>query len=213
MKRGIITIVICALSFWTLPVQATLITIQIEGVVDDVYDPFDYLGGKIKVGDSIIGSYTYDLSTPDSNPIPQVADYYHYASSCGISLTVGGFEFKTDPANVDFLVEIINDYTSGGLQDNYGLISYNNLPLPNGVSVGGIDWSLTDSSATALSSTKLPITAPVLEDWEFNRLSVGGGSRERAFGFFGRVTAVGLIPEPGTLLLLGLGGLMLIKRR
>jgi hypothetical protein len=210
MKRGIITIVIWALSFWTLPAQATLITIQIEGVVDNVMDAGNYLEGKIKPGNIITGFYTYESTTPDSNPIPQVADYLHHAAPCGISLTVGGFDFKTDPANVDFLVEIINDYTSGGLQDNYGLISYNNLPLSNGVSVDSIYWRLTDLSATALSSTELPTTAPVLEDWQLNHLRLDGV--KDAFHISAHVTSA--IPEPATALLFGLGvGLLLRKRR
>jgi hypothetical protein len=187
--------------------EGALITIQIEGVVDNVTDEGNYLEGKIKPGDAITGWYTYDTSTLDSNPIPQVADYLHHAAPCGISLTVGGFEFKTDPANVNFLVEIINDYTSGGLQDNYGLISYNNLLLSNGVLVDSIYWSLTDFSATALSSTGLPTTAPVLEDWQTNILNISG---IRTFGIWGHVTSA--IPEPATVLLFGLGTLLLRKR-
>jgi len=210
MKRGIITIVIWALSFWTLPVQATLITIQIEGVVDRFWDEGNYLEGKIKPGDIITGAYTYDTSTPDSNPIPEVADYLHHAAPCGISLTVGGFDFKTDPANVDFLVEIINDSTSGGLYDAYGLISYNNLTLYNGASVDEISWWLTDTSATVLSCTELPTTAPVLDDWQ----SIYGlrldGVKD-AFHISAHVTSA--VPEPATALLFGLGGGLLLRKR
>jgi len=212
MKRGIISI-ICLLSLYVLPAKATLVIIQITAEIDDVYDPYGYLGGKIKVGDIITGMYTYDLSTLDSNPLPQGADYVYRNEPSGIFLRVGGFEFKSDPLTLDFVIEIINDHFSGGLSYIYLLISYSNLPLSNGSAVGGISWTLEDTTGKALSSDALPTTAPVLEDWGFNRLNIGGGTRARPFGFLGHVTSAEVIPEPSTILFLGLGSLILRKRR
>ena len=213
MKRGIITIMICALSFWVLPAKAALVTIQISAEVDDVADPFGYLEGKVEVGGIITGTYTYDLLTLDSNPSPQGADYVYRNEPSGIFLTVGGFEFKSDPLTLDFVIEIINDHYSGGLSDIYLLISYSNLPLSNGSAVGGISWTLEDPMGKALSSDVLPTTAPVLDDWGFNRLNIGGGTRARPFGFLGHVTSTEVIPEPATIWLLGLGSLLLRKQK
>ena len=189
--------------------KATLITIEIEGVVDSVWDTGNYLEGKIEAGDTITGYYTYDLSTPDSNPLPEVADYRHRNPPCGISLSVGGFEFKTDPASANFVVKITNGATSGGLDDGYALISYNNLPLSNGTLVDSISWSLRDSSATALSSTELLTTAPILEDWQSGNLLRLYGQRA---GYIVDAHLTSVIPEPGTILLFGLGTLLLRKR-
>lgn len=205
---SLIFLVLCTLALCTQQAQAKLVTIEIEAVVDYVEDDFSYLEGKINVGDTITGWYTYDTSTPDSNPLPQVADYQHNTPSCGIFLSVGGFQFETDPTNVDFLVEIINDYTSGGLHDSYGLISYNNLPLSNSALVDGVSWWLRDSSANALSSIDLPTAPPVLGDWQLNRLRMHG-ERGR-YIVDAHVTAA--IPEPATVLLIGLGGLFLRKK-
>jgi hypothetical protein len=207
MKRGIITIVICALSFWTLPVQAALITIQIEGVVDSVWDEGNYLEGKIKPGDIISGFYTYESATPDSNPSIYIGMYEHHSSPSGIMLNLGGFVFQTDQDNVDFLVSPGN---AGGpySRDDYLVISYNNLPLSNGTSVDAISWWLEDSSANAISSDSLPTTAPVLDDWQTNILNISGS---RTFGIWGHVTSA--VPEPATIFLFSLGGLFLRKRR
>jgi hypothetical protein len=102
----------------------------------------------------------------DSNPLPQVGDYHYYTAPNGIRLTVNGLSFATDPRNVDFLLEMVNNYEN---LDNYVVISYNNF---FSVSARGeiveniIDWQLDDPTQTALSSTRLPRTPPVLSDWE-----------------------------------------------
>jgi len=127
----------------------------------------------------------------------------------GISLSAGGFDFTSDPTNVDFVIEIINDYTSGGLHDAYLLVSYYNLPLSNGTYLGGITWHLADYSATALSSIQLPITPPVLPDWQINSLTFGGGTYEEPCGISAHVTSA--VPEPATIVLLAVGALLLRK--
>jgi hypothetical protein len=201
--------VLCALVFWTPPAKATVIRIEIEGVVDSIMDDGNYLEGEIKVGDSIGGFYVYESTTPDTNPSIYVGDYQHNVPPYGISLSVGGFEFKTNPANMDFNVEIINESTSGGLHDAYGVLSGSNLALSNGTIVDHISWWLGDSSATALSSIDLPTTAPVLSAWQSrNWLRLDG--QRGLYIVDGHVTSA--IPEPGTLLLLSLGGLFLRKR-
>ncbi len=196
------------LVFWPTPTEAALITIQIEAVVDSVDDPFGYLEGKIIVGDIITGSYTYDLSTPDTNPSLYVGDYEHLAPPAAIFLSVGGTEFRTDLGNVNVFVEVINN--NAGI-DGYLLISDNNLSLPNSTPVNSISWTLTDYTKSALSSDALLPTAPVLDDWGLNRLTVNGGTRARPFGIMGHVTSA--IPEPATMVLLGLGGLLIGRRR
>jgi len=74
-------------------------------VVDYVGDPYNYLNGMVNVGDLITGTYTYDTNTPDSNPSSHVGDHEHFAYPCGFSLSVGGLDFTTDPADTYFFVE------------------------------------------------------------------------------------------------------------
>ena len=201
----VLSLVMCGVIFSTVPVEATLIAIEIEAVVVDVRDQAGYLEGKIKPGDIITGWYTYDTSTPDSNPLSQVGDYEHRIPTCGIFLSAGRFNFETGPTDIDFLLEIVNDSISGGLHDAYGLISYNNLPLSNGTLVDEISWWLGDLSATALSSISLPTTPPSLPDWETNVLHLYGF--KDTFHIFAEVTSA--IPEPATILLFGVGALIL----
>ena len=113
-----------AVAFCSLPAKAELVTIKIEAVVDDVVEAGDYLNGRIKVGDLIRGAYTYDTDTPDSSPLPDGARYEHFAYPCGISLSVGGLDFMTDPANTNFLIEIVNNYPYA---DGYGVVRFSHL--------------------------------------------------------------------------------------
>ncbi len=146
---------------------AETITIDITAEVSYVDDIGNTLGGAVEVGDIISGQYTYESTTPDTNPLPTVGDYLHYTSPYGISLEVNGLIFKTDYANVNFLVEIVNDHAPGIPPcDNYLLRSYNNLSLSGGIVVEHISWQLDDPTATALSSEALPVDPPVLDDWQ-----------------------------------------------
>ena len=142
--------------------RAEIIEIRITGKITGIDDRRGLLEGQLSAGDIITGRYTYDSSTPDSSALATVGIYQHSIVPYGVTLSAGGFIFQTDPDNVDFLLEVLNNHTG---QDGYLLRSYNNLPLSNGVEVFHISWQLDDYSSTALSSDALPITPPVLEDW------------------------------------------------
>lgn len=162
------------------------ITIDIEAVVRDLSDVGDLLGGTIDVGSLITGSYTYESTAPDNNDFPGVSDYWHSTLPYGITLNSGGHTFATDPDNVQFLVEIVNDHYSG--YDNYVLHSYKNLELAGGIEVNHISWQLDDPTMTALSSDELPSGAPILQDWlqpSPFALTINGGLPDPASGGFG----------------------------
>jgi hypothetical protein len=193
------------MAFFASKAQAELIIIQITATVDIVNDFGNYLEGKITVGSIITGSYTYESTTPDSNPDSTVGDYWHHSLPCGILLTVGGFEFKTDPTNVNFLASIGNNHSG---RDVYLMRSYNNLPLSNGTLVDYISWQLDDYTETVFSSDTLPATAPILSQWQFNNLRI---DRVGDYLIDAQVTNAIVIPEPATLLLLG-AGIMLLRK-
>jgi hypothetical protein len=187
------------------PAQATLITIEIEAVVDTVEDEDNYLEGQISPGNIITGYYTYESTTPDTNPSASGGRYEHSTSPYGIFLSVGGFDFQTDLTNVDFLIEVENDHPP---EDNYFLLSQSNLDLSNGTTVDSISWWLYDPTGNALSTDALPATEPVLDDWQGNQLRLEG---DRTFLIDAHVTSA--IPEAATILLMSLGLGFLRRRR
>jgi len=196
---------------------AEQIKIGLVGYVESIDDPYSLLKNGVHQGDSITGFYLYDLN-PDA--YVYYAGAYKYTSTpYGMSLTLGGLTFQTDPTNVDFMISIVNGIPSGGSGDNYIVESYNNLFLSNDVHIERILWQLTDYSYTAISSEELPDVPPDLSAWQYDNFTVSGGRGgtppcfDEIFQINGHVTSVYLIPEPATLLLLGTGGLLLRKRR
>ena len=152
---------------WTPPsATCAQIGIEIRATIRSVDDPDNLLNNTVHTGDIITGMYSYNSFAVDSNPLPEVGDYRYNTPPNGIRLNVNGLTFGTDPAHVDFLLEVVNNYEN---LDNYVLISYNNLFA---VSATGrfvtniIDWQLDDPTQMALSSTALPRTAPVLSNWQ-----------------------------------------------
>ena len=200
------TAILCGVIFWPAPTRCALITIEIEAVVDSVWDASNYLEGKIRPADTMTGTYTCDSDTPDSATEEWLGKYEYSQAPYGMILEVGDFRFETAPEDVDFIIYVSNDRLSPK-GDIYNIVSKSNLPLSNGTPVESIWWQLNDNTASALSSDALPTTFPFLNDWEANVLGIDA---YRRYGISAHVTSA--IPEPCTIILLGLGGLVLRKR-
>jgi hypothetical protein len=113
-------------------------------------------------------------------------------------LTSGETVFRSDPDNVKFLVEIVNDHGVPP-RDNYLLRSYNNIFDVSAGSDNHISWQLDDPTATAISSEELPIVAPNLADWDsIFGLTITSENLENWNSFFIRahVTSSNLCEEP-----------------
>jgi hypothetical protein len=133
--------------------------------IDGINDQYNVFNGQINEGDIISGTYRYSPTISDTNSIATVGDYWHDFAPYGFRLECNQFVFQTDPQNVDFLIEIVNDHGYPP-SDNYLLRSYNNLPLESGMFVEHIAWQLDDPTLTALTSTDLPSIPPQLDDWQ-----------------------------------------------
>jgi len=196
--------------------SAAIITIGIEATINSVDDYYNLLEGKVHVGSTITGTYTYDTSTIDTNPISTLGDYLHSAPPCGVVLNLEDLVFSTDFEDVGFFVGIANNHQGN---DGYWINSFNNINLYNNVEVDSILWQLDDLSGIALSSTTLPMTAPILSDWDYNTLGIGGGiggtapCYDKTFGIYAEVTSAFLIPEPISLFIFGFGLLTIRFRK
>ncbi|MFA6426725.1 MAG: hypothetical protein WCW64_11180 [Phycisphaerae bacterium] len=215
MKKDVLKIAVVVLFCCGGLLQAVPITIQISGNITSVGGYTAAIPSTIHAGTTFTGTYTYDSSTVASTINGGVGHHIHNAPY-GISLSLGGYTFATAPNHVgQFDMWVINDEPANGVNDYYTVRSeYQNTSIPSvGFTTNYIRWDLMDSSHDALSSGDLPVTAPVLTDWNYNVLTIGGayGPNRTGLSIHGTITQV--IPEPLTSLLMMTGVFLLRRRR
>lgn len=161
---SLLTVEATTLKSATVAQSSTDITIQITAVVRGIDDPGNLLGGAITGGSILSGQYTFNSTTVDSYPLDAARGLYIFNSApYGISLSSGGLTFESDPANVNFMIGVWNNFD---FYDTYLVRSLNNRPLANGTLVNTIDWQLDDPTRTVLSSDALLTTPPDLSKWK-----------------------------------------------
>ncbi len=207
MGKRIGVLGLLAFLFLSLPAisYGQLITIQISGKVTYLHE--DFLG--INLGDPIVGIYTYDSSVSDLDTAnPNFGEYRNLNSLTGISVNIGSYNFRTNPDNAQFIIKILNSPS----YDYYSVLSRVNSPLASyGRQVYEISWLLKDSTGTAISNDTLPMVPPNLlnfQNWPDSYFLI---HVERNCLIKAEITSAVLIPEPTTLLLAGLGIVVIRK--
>jgi hypothetical protein len=168
MKNLIGIIVLLSLSSFAAAEQ---VTIRFTATVQGITDNNGLLADEgLAAGDTIYGSYTYDTTSPDTNPgIPSSAWYEFDSAPNGLSVSsVSDLNAATSPAQDNFYIAIKNNYvhTSLGTQDLFLMESTTNTsnrPL----TFTSLYFGLVDFTATAINYTALPLVPPPLgeSDW------------------------------------------------
>lgn len=194
---------LAAAAFWA-PARdacASPITVAFEGTLAEVDDPGNALGGGFAVGTPFSGTFTFDPDATSPGPLPSVFEL----ASPGFTLAMGGFSFDlADATGATGLVAIGDDIDDGAaLVDVWGLV----FSTTNGQA---IDYAiaLLDGDATELGSSD-PVAIVGLEGWEEAELRIGPGVQIAGdgvdFTVAGPIGSFGVVPEPGTAALIGLG--------
>ncbi len=175
-----------------------LVTWEFAGVITTVYDPHDLMGGAVTVGTPFSGLYTFESTTPDTNPRE-----YHgvYPAITEFSGLVGPFAFLGPIGPNSIIVGLpSSSLSSAGYGTNVG-IEFLGQPADAFL-------SLTDDSGTAFLTDALPVIPPDLD--LFDRVGFDITARSKDFFVEGELTL--LVPEPGTLVLLAFGAFLGTRR-
>lgn len=179
------------------------VTWEFAGAITFVSDENDFLGGAVTVGSAFSGSYTFESTTPDGSPDDPTRGTYSDAITT-LSGQVGTVSFFGAVGTVNRLT--IFDDLSISDSDQYGISV--DIELLGKTVV--FRWILFDATASVFSDDSLPLSPPDLGSFYTRRLDIFSESETNPFFLSGQLTS--LVPEPGMLLLLGVGALALAKR-
>ena len=198
--RARITLLVLSLG-WPGFAVAAPITFGYTVVVTDIdplfAGPLNSLG--VFVGGTITGSYTLESTTPGAGSSPSIT--YDFAV-VDADAAIGGYGLTFDPTpGGDNFVTIIDN--PGG-PDWYSVT----MPVSDSPQVGvprlHLVLSLVDSDGDAFSTTAITLVPPDLSKFESNLFGLLEGGTGGLY-LEGTVTSLFLVPEPSSVLLLGVG--------
>ncbi|MGB2985015.1 MAG: PEP-CTERM sorting domain-containing protein [Phycisphaerae bacterium] len=182
--------------------RASPVTFEFAGEITSVLDDEDFLGGAVTVGSPFSGSFTFESTTPDSYPGSPWSAAYPDAITA-ISGQIGGIPFL-GPVHFENIIGVLNDAPASGT-DHYevhGGVGFVSETLM-------FSLVLFDDTGRGLSNDLLPLSPPDIRLFDFARFAVSDETIPLGLG--GDITS--LTPDPGTLALLGLGALIVTRRR
>jgi hypothetical protein len=174
--------------------NAEIINIQVTAEITQFEDYGSYFDDSVYVGSILTLTYNYNTETQVEGDFPNVNGYYTQTSDKDINVAVGNYSFERRSDSL-YQIEISN-------QPSYDMYSVYSEMIPGTDLFVNLQVSY-DSSF--FDSTKLPSVAPDISLMESGRIQL----MERGV-FEIRATPISaqVIPEPATLLTLGLGCLI-----
>lgn len=181
----------------------------------------DFTLGSVQPGDVLHGTLTVDTSLPDLSASPDVGLYVAAGAPSALSLTVGPYApFPQETfATSDLSVRLAEN--GSGFFGTEEFSTFNDGPfVANGMEVDAFEIRLDSDSLSFLTGTGFPTAVDLALLNSHSTFEFLGHDARRPFdGFelFGSITefevAPDVVPEPGSLILLGSGVLALVANR
>jgi len=198
-------VVLLALSIISPSARAGFVTFAFEGEITSVRDDNGLLGAAVEVGTPFSGVYTFDSATPDTDPNPRGGVYENAITD--FSGLVGGIPFEGPGDSVN-TIEIRDDWGDPP-RDQYVVFIETTLVGHELETLLG----LYDITGLPLVGTNLSSVPPDPALFEYSVFRVFDSSEQLGISLRGDVTSLALVPEPATVIMLGLGTWLVSRRR
>jgi len=190
--------------------HAEIITVNASGIVDTVTTQgYFVFQGSVFTGATMNGFCSYDTTTPDKYP---ASDYYGIFSIDTLAMTIGEYSFIHEISTETPEFKVWRTDMTYLASTDYATIFYNGAPL----SFDYANVILLDlcNASTSGPDDHLPTSFPDISFFTYrNQFRVSSFVGGNGFTITGHLTSIDAIPEPGTICLVGLGGLGLLRRR
>lgn len=212
--------------------HAELVTVRFEAVITELNNDGVDVGSQFSVGQRLTGTFTYDDTTPNADATVNSGSFAD--AFTGLTLNVGGYTAGIGTGNS--LILTGNDVGVG--DDNadadifFAFITAPAADPVDGAPVDAVSWSLVDTDKTVYADDAAANS--LSPAYDFAGFDLPNPQRsgftlayQEVIGFdpiededitrTGSVRAnlsrVAVVPEPGSLALLGLSGLIVTRRR
>ena len=137
---------------------AEQVTFSINAEIDHIYDPNNVLAGKLKLGDKLSSTYTFNTAIPDSAPSALYGFYNQLNNKAsGFSLKIDSLS-RSPISSRNIVFNSVNTWNSNG--DFYYAESKMRTAAGNGITITFIGLEVFDVTGQALSDDKLTPVPP-----------------------------------------------------
>jgi len=204
---------ICSARIVTVRFTAEITDVAVSRELEELNEDLRRVAESILIGDLVEGVYAYDTSLPDFFDDRDFMGLYQAnVRPCGIVVRTNEFVFQTNPEAVFVTIATSNDCVpiATGARDEFIVSSEYNLMTPQIGDLQSDEISLDFGAmwpGDPLSGDSLPVSAPILEDWDIRALAFGvgrasgrwsgrGGGAFEGVSFTATLTSAELLPDP-----------------
>jgi hypothetical protein len=186
--------------------HAAPVTFYFQGVVDQVTDGSNLLGGNVALGDTISGSVTYDSDPASAHVVTNSGvhtGYFYETPPYGMNVNIGSLNYYTVPESQyygDFLLQVSDNETFVDKwlgSDN--LVFWNYGTATNAHSVSGnlfMELDLVNMQGNIINDESPPATAPNSSDWPLKKFNIryypSGPGNHAAYEILATISFVGV---------------------